>query len=147
MSKTNKNRKSHTMKLKQTRKQKRNPLTNTKKTFLYNPSDPSKSFDVYIDKNPEDTISIKYTTPEDVSDTIRKLEYLYKTRAYSHKRLWQVGMIMKVRLEAIYKRRTTKYKNAKHVSKRYSMAKKYFEYLSNRTKMNEYDRRRSRFIV
>lgn len=149
MSKTKKNtnKKSHTMKPKHTRKRKRNPLTNTKKTFLYNPSDPSKSFDVYIDKNPEDTISIKYTTPEDVRDTIRKLEYLYKIRAYPHKRIWQVGMIMKVRLEAIYKRRTTKYKNAKYVSKRYNMAKKYFEFLSNRTKMNEYDRRRIRFIV
>ena len=28
--------------------------------FLYNPNDPKKSFDVYIDKNPRDTIYIKY---------------------------------------------------------------------------------------
>jgi peptide methionine sulfoxide reductase msrA/msrB len=28
----------------------------TKKQFLYNPDDPKKSFDVYIDKNPKDTI-------------------------------------------------------------------------------------------
>ena len=37
-----------------------------KKQFLYNPNDPSKSFDVYIDKNPNDTIPIKYTTVKDV---------------------------------------------------------------------------------
>lgn len=143
MSKTHKTHKTHRTKTQQTRKRK--PSAN--KAFLYNPSDPSKSFDVYIDKNPEDTISIKYTTPEDVSDTIIKLEHLYKTRAYSHKRIWQVAMIMKVRLEAIYKRRTTKYKNARYVSNRYRMAKKYLEFLSKRTKMNDYDRRRSRFIL
>ena len=33
----------------------------TKKQFLSNPNNP-KSFDVYIDKNPNDTIPIKYTT-------------------------------------------------------------------------------------
>jgi len=34
----------------------------TKKQFLFNPTNPKKSFDVYIDKNPKDTIHIKYTT-------------------------------------------------------------------------------------
>jgi hypothetical protein len=33
----------------------------TQKRFLYNPNNPAKSFDVYIDKNPKDTIHIKYT--------------------------------------------------------------------------------------
>ena len=74
-----------------------------KKQFLYNPNNPKKSFDVYIDKNPSDTISIKYTTVKDVRDTIKKLERLYKTKKYTHKRIWQVGMIMKVRLEAMLK--------------------------------------------
>ena len=72
-----------------------------KKQFLYNPNDPNKSFDVYIDKNPKDTIHIKYTTVQDVKNTIKKLERLYKKGKYTHKRIWQVGMIMKVRLEAI----------------------------------------------
>jgi hypothetical protein len=45
----------------------------TKKQFLYNPK---KSFDVYIDKNPNDTIPIKYTTIEDVKNTIDTLEKL-----------------------------------------------------------------------
>ena len=33
------------------------------KRFHFNPEDPKNSFDVYIDKNPKDTIKIKYTTP------------------------------------------------------------------------------------
>ena len=37
-----------------------------KKQFLFNPNNPNKSFDVYIDKNPKDTIHIKYTTLDDV---------------------------------------------------------------------------------
>ena len=39
---------------------------NKKQQFLYNPNNPKKSFDVYIDKNPNDTIPIKYTTVKDV---------------------------------------------------------------------------------
>jgi hypothetical protein len=58
----------------------KNKLTNnkTKKQFLYNPNNPKKSFDVYIDKNPNDTIHIKYTTLDDVRNTINLLEKLYK---------------------------------------------------------------------
>ena len=62
---------------KRTSQKKRNnskTKTKTKKSFLYNPNDPKKSFDVYIDKNPKDTIHIKYTTLEDVKNTIDKLE-------------------------------------------------------------------------
>jgi len=35
-------------------------ISNNSKTkkILYNPNDPKKSFDVYIDKNPKDTIHI-----------------------------------------------------------------------------------------
>ena len=46
--------------------------------FLFNPDDPKKSFDVYIDKDPSDTIPIKYTSLDDVKNTILKLEELYK---------------------------------------------------------------------
>ena len=52
----------------------KHPKNKTKKQFLFNPKNPKKSFDVYIDKNPEDTIHIKYTTIEDVENTIDKLE-------------------------------------------------------------------------
>ena len=47
-----------------------------KKQFLYNPKNPKKSFDVYIDKNQKDTINIKYKTKQDIKNTIRKLEII-----------------------------------------------------------------------
>ena len=108
--------------------------TKKKKQFLYNPNDPKKSFDVYIDKNPNDTINIKYKTVDDVKNTIKKLERLYKTKKYSHKRIWQVGMIMKVRLEAMNKYKKTRYKKAKKVFQRFQLANKYFKFLGERTK-------------
>ena len=113
-----------------------------KKQFLYNPNDPSKSFDVYIDKNPNDTIPIKYTTVKDVEDTIKKLERLYKTKKYPHKRIWQVGMIMKVRLEAMNKYKKTRYPNAKNVFKRYQLSKRYFKFLGERSKKKSFDDRK-----
>ena len=97
----------------------------TKNQFLFNPENPKKSFDVYIDKNPKDTINIKYTTIEDVKNTINKLEKLYKNKKYTHKRIWQVGMIMYVRLKVL--------KNKK--PNQYAMAKKYFIFLGKRTKL------------
>lgn len=109
----------------------------TRKRFLYNPDDPKKSFDVYIDKNPRDTIHIKYTTVDDVKTTIRKLERLYKNKKYPHKRIWQVGMIMKVRLEVLQGKKP----------KEYHLAKKYFDFLSERTKMDDKDRYNATFKV
>ena len=104
----------------------------SKKQFLFNPNDPSKSFDVYIDKNPNDTIPIKYKTLEDVRDTVDKLEKLYKAGKYSHKRIWQVGMIMYVRLKVYY--------DGKGIGKdkkvkQYKLAKRYFKFLGKRTKV------------
>jgi hypothetical protein len=114
----------------------------TKKQFLYNPNDPKKSFDVYIDKDPTDTIPIKYTTLDDVKDTIRKLEKLYKNGSYPHKRIWQVAMIMKVRLEAMLKHKKTLYPNAKNVRNRFFMARKYFLFLRTRSKEKDQDERK-----
>ena len=117
-----------------------------KKQFLYNSNDPKKSFDVYIDKDPSDTIPIKYSTVKDVENTIKKLEKLYKTGKYSHKRIWQVGMIMKVRLEAMKKHKKTMYPNAKEVGKRYYLANKYFKFLGKRTKVKgEEERKKLKF--
>ena len=109
--------------------------------FLYNPKDPKRSFDVYVDKDPSDTIPISYKTLEDVKNTVKKLEKLYKTGKYPHKRIWQVAMIMKVRLGVILK-------NHPHVSKiksRYTLAEKYLKFLSQRTKLPEKDRRKTVF--
>ena len=116
---------------KYTRKNKN--IKKSKKQFLYNPNNPKKSFDVYIDKNPNDTIPIKYTTVDDVKNTINNLENLYKTNKYSHKRIWQVGMIMNVRLKAILKHKNTLYKNSKNIKSRSNIANNYFLFLKKRT--------------
>ena len=126
-------------------KRKNNKNKTRKKQFLYNPNNPKKSFDVYIDKDPSDTIPIKYTTVEDVKTTITKLEKLYKNDKYSHKRIWQVGMIMKVRLEAMLKHKKTRYPNAKHIKERFHLANKYFLFLRSRTKKDEEERKRMVF--
>ena len=111
--------------------------SHTRAKFLYNPDDPKKSFDVYIDKNPEDTIHIKYTTVQDVKNTIKKLEQLYKSKQYTHKRIWQVGMIMEVRLEVL--------KNTK--KEQYKLAKDYFDFLGNRTKLSNTERYKATFTL
>ena len=116
-----------------TRKRKikpKNKGSKTRRQFLYNPNNPKKSFNVYIDKNPKDTIPIKYKTVEDVKDTISRLESLYKNKKYPHKRIWQVGMIMKVRLEVL--------KDMK--PRQYRLAERYFKFLGKRTQMNEKER-------
>ena len=117
-----------------TRKKKQNG-GKTRKRFLFNPDDPKRSFDVYINKNPRDTIPIKYTTITDVKNTINNLEKLYKDKKYPHKRIWQVGMIMKVRLEVLKNKKPEEYK----------LSNKYFKFLSNRTDLSEEDRYRSTF--
>lgn len=104
-------------------------------SYYFNPQDPKKSYDVYIDKNPSDTISIKYTTIQDVKDTINKLEKLYKTNKYSHKRIWQVGMIMMVRLRALNKNTPNSTSQ-----RRYNLSYRYFKFLGERTKLNNIDR-------
>lgn len=121
--------------MKQTRKKKLNKAKTRK--FLFNPDDPKRSFDVYIDKNPNDTIPIKYTTINDVKNTINKLEQLYKDKKYPHKRIWQVGMIMKVRLEVLKKDKPEQYK----------LSKRYFEFLSERTKLDEEERYKAIFRI
>ena len=65
-----------------TQKNRKSGKHKTRKQFLYNPNNPKKSFDVYIDKDPSDTIPIKYTTVKDVKMTIKKLERLFKTKKY-----------------------------------------------------------------
>lgn len=123
----------------------KNTKKNTKKKkpqFLFNPEDPKRSFDVYIDKDPSDTIPIKYTTVDDVKSTIEKLEKLYKAKKYPHKRIWQVGMILKVRLGVIKKYSKTRYPKAKYVSQRYKLAERYFKFLSKRSKVEGFNERK-----
>tara|TARA_Y100000004_G_C8913298_1_gene411902 strand:+ start:123 stop:458 length:336 start_codon:yes stop_codon:yes gene_type:complete len=105
----------------------------SKKQFLFNPNDPKKSFDVYIDKNPNDTINIKYTTYDDVVDTIKKLEKLYKNKKYPHNRISKVAMILKVRLNVL--------KDTK--KKHYDLAERYFNFLKDRTKLKTFQERKN----
>jgi hypothetical protein len=107
----------------------------SKKDFYFSPKNPKRSFDVYIDKNPKDTISIKYATIKDVKSTIIKLEKLYKSKEYPHKRIWQVGMIMMVRLRAIKDIKPEEFK----------LAYSYFKFLGERTKLDEKERFKSVF--
>lgn len=120
------------MKTKKSRK-----FKNKTQKFLYNPKNPKKSFDVYIDKNPNDTIHIKYTTINDVKNTINKLERLYKTKKYSHKRIWQVGMIMKVRLNVLKDKKYHEYK----------LSERYLKFLGKRTTLNNNDRYNLNFKI
>ena len=123
---------------KKTQKGGRGKNKTKKKEFLYNPDDPSKSFDVYIDKDPSDTIPIKYTTMKDVKDTIQKLERLYKNGKYSHKRIWQVGMIMYVRLKVLKDKKP----------KQFKLSERYFKHLGKRTKIKgEAERKKFIFTI
>jgi hypothetical protein len=105
---------------------------NKTKQFFFNPDNPKLSYDVYIDKNPSDTISIKYTTYGDVKETIKKLERLYKTKKYPHKRIFQVAMILKVRLRVLQDIK----------KKHYKLALRYFEFLKKRTKLKTFSERK-----
>ncbi len=72
---------------------------------------------------------------EDVKNTIDKLERLYKDKKYIHKRIFQVGMIMKVRLEVLKDKK----------KEQYNLANKYFIFLKKRTKLNDKDRYNFKF--
>ena len=67
---------------------------------------------------------------DDVKNTIRKLERLYKNKKYTHKRIWQVGMIMKVRLEVLKDKKPQEYK----------LSEKYLKFLGERTKLQNNER-------
>lgn len=141
--------KSNTKRKKYTRKSSRRTTTvqhknkkthkssKNKKKFLFNPDNTSKSFDVYIDKDPSDTIPIQYTTIDDVKNTIRKLERLYKQHKYTHKRIWQVGMILMVRLRVLRDKKPQHYK----------IAKEYFDFLKKRTNTSKDKRKRLTFRI
>lgn len=122
--------------MRRTKRRTKKVLNKTRK-FLFNPNNPDKSFDVYIDKNPKDTIPIRYKTVDDVKDTILKLERLYKNKKYPHKRIWQVSMIMKVRLEVLKEKKP----------REYALANRYFKFLSRRTDLSEEERYRVFFSI
>jgi hypothetical protein len=108
-----------------------------KKQFFFNPSDNKKSFDVYKDKNPKDTIPIKYATLKDTKETIKKLEKLYKDGKYPHNRISKVAMILMVRLRIINPN-----------DPRTKLAISYFNFLKERTKeKNDKKRKELKFKI
>ena len=83
-----------------------------------------------------------------MKNTIKNLERLYKKNKYSHKRIWQVGMILNTRLKVLYKYRNTRYKNAKNIPSRYKLAHKYFNFLRKRSKTKkEKERKKLTFQI
>lgn len=96
-----------------------------------------KNYDLYSDANPNDTIRIKYKSIEDVKNTINKLEKLYKSNKYPHRRISQVVNVMTQRLRVINSN-----------DKRYKLSLKYFNFLKERTKIkNEKDRKKLSFKI
>jgi hypothetical protein len=96
-----------------------------------------KNYDLYSDANPSDTIRIKYKTLQDVKDTIKKLERLYKQGRYKHSRIVQVANVMTQRLRVI-----------NPSDKRYKLSLRYFNFLKRRTKIkSEEDRKKLSFKV
>lgn len=85
-------------------------------------------FNVYVNRDPTNTIKISYKTPDDVKKTISKLEKLFKNNKYSHQRIWQVGMILYVRLNPL-------------------KDKKYHKFLGERTKLKGDSRKKIKFSV
>lgn len=90
-----------------------------------------ENYDLYSDANPKDTIRIKYKTIQDVKDTIKKLEDLYKKDKYPHNRIVQVVNVMTQRLRVINKD-----------DNRFKLSNRYFDFLKERTKQNKDNRKK-----
>ena len=100
--------------------------TPTKKNTFF------ENYDLYSDANPKDTIRIKYKTLDDVNNTIKKLERLYKSDKITHARNSQISNVMTQRLRVINPN-----------DPRTKLSKRYFEFLKKRTK--EKDRKKMTF--
>ena len=95
-----------------------------------------KKYDLYSDANPKDTVKINYTTLKEVTDTIKKLEKLYKSGSKPHRRIVQITNVMTQRLRVITEK-TGKGGN------RYKKSKRYFDFLKSRTKVKGEEKRKA----
>lgn len=107
--------------------------TKTKKNTFF------ENYDLYSDANPKDTIRIKYKTLNDVKNTIKKLEKLYKSDKIKHNRNSQIVNVMTQRLRVILD-------NTNKGKDRYELSNKYFDFLKKRTKLNEESRKIFTFL-
>lgn len=100
------------------------------KQFLYSRRNPTKSRNIYTNENPYNTIPIHYATIQDVRNTITRLERLYKQKRYSHQRICQVGLILKVRLGILKDKKPTEY----------ALVDQYMNFLKQRSSLSELNR-------
>ena len=90
---------------------------------------------LYTDENPKDTVSIKFSDMKDVKETINKLENLYKDGKRPHIRISQIAQVLEQRLRFM-----------KDKKKEHKLAKKYTEFLKQRTKeKTEINRKKLKF--
>jgi len=88
---------------------------------------------LYTDENPSDTIGIKFSNINDVKQTIRKLERLFKSGKRSHVRISQVAQVLEQRLRFI-----------KDNKERHKLAKRYTEFLKTRTREKTLSKRKAK---
>ena len=58
---------------------------------------PNSSRRLYTDENPKDTVNIKFGSVNDVKNTIKKLERLYKSGKRPHVRISQIAQVLEQR--------------------------------------------------
>tara|TARA_R100001440_G_scaffold25806_1_gene41959 strand:+ start:498 stop:818 length:321 start_codon:yes stop_codon:yes gene_type:complete len=87
---------------------------------------------LYTDENPKDTVSIKFSNLNDVKNTISKIERQYKSGKIDHKRASQIAQVLEQR---------TRFMKGKQ--KENKLAKKYTDFLKERTKSK--DRKKLKF--
>ena len=80
---------------------------------------------LYTDENPKDTVAIAFSSLADVRKTINKVERLYKAGKIDHKRASQIANVLEQRI------RFMKNKPAD----RHKLAKRYTEFIKQRTKV------------
>ena len=97
------------------------------------------NYDIYSNPKPMDTVRIKYSTLNDVKFTINKLEKLYKRKLRPHARISKIANVLDQRLRVLNQSPS---KDKSDISKRHKLAKRYFEFLKKRTKLNSEDARR-----
>ena len=88
---------------------------------------------LYTDENPRDSVRIQYKTMTDTKNTIKKLERLYKSGTRPHIRISQIAQVLEQRLRFI---------DLKKGDKRHELAKKYTDFLKERTKEKTEEKRK-----
>jgi|TARA_A100000171_G_C2059602_1_gene109260 hypothetical protein len=95
-----------------------------------------ENYDLYSDANPKDTIRVSYKNKEDLINTLKKLERLYKTGKRPHNRISQIANVLKQRIRVI------KDNNPKIDKGRFKLISDYFDFLKKRTKIKDQKKRK-----